>query len=185
MYMNTVNLFRRTSTALVLSCLLGLSLAAAGAWCGATAPQNAETSGSGAAAAQEQHPLKAALHKLAARVHRSNDGFERAEALFPGFCRDWQAKLRDRERNNLAHIDWQSRDGSRVGTYVGYGNIQSCICKRTPKGIEIGKLVYQEIQYRMEGRTLEEARHATPTPAGITNTTEIFRYDNRLGKWIY
>jgi hypothetical protein len=183
MYMNMTNLFRRACAALVLSLLLGWSLPAARAWCGGPTPQTADTSV--AAAAQQQHPLRAALHKLAARAHLSNAGFARAEALFPGFCRDWQAKLRDRERNNVAHIDWQSRDGSPVGTYIGYGNIQSCICKRTPKGIEIGKLTYQEIQYRMEGRTPQEARHATPTPAGITNTTEIFRYDNKLGKWIY
>jgi hypothetical protein len=185
MYMNVTVSFRRAYTAVVFSFLLGLFLSVALAWCGEAVPQDAAASASGGAAAQKHHPIKAALHKLAVRAHLSNDGFERAEALFPGFCRDWQAKLRDRERNNVAHIDWQSRDGSQVGTYVGYGNIQSCTCKRTPKGIEIGKLMYQEIQYRMEGHTPEEARRATPTPAGITNTTEIFRYDNRLGKWIY
>ena len=33
----------------------------------------------------------------------------------------------------------------------------------------------------LSGRTVEEARHATPKPVGITNTTEIFRWDRT--KW--
>ena len=109
----------------------------------------------------------------------------KAEKEFPAFCHDWESKLRDRERNNIAHLDWKDSNGIETSTYTGYGSIQSCTCKQSSKGIPVGKLYYQEFEYRLEGKTLDEARHATPKPDTVTNTTEIFRWDKKQDKWIY
>jgi hypothetical protein len=111
--------------------------------------------------------------------------FERARSSFAGFCQDWQSKLKARERNNITHIAWKRFGDKETGTYVGYGDVQSCTCKQTGKGIPIGKLGYREYEYELDGKTPDEATHAHPKPLSITNTTEIFRWDDKLGKWIY
>ena len=111
--------------------------------------------------------------------------FAKAEKQFPAFCQDWESKLRDRERNNIAHLDWKDSNGLETTTYTGYGNIQSCTCKQSSKGIPVGKLFYQEFEYRLEGKTLDEARRAAPKPDTVTNTTEIFRWDKKQDRWIY
>jgi hypothetical protein len=136
-------------------------------------------------ATPKTHRVRALLHKLTHRRLDSAGLFKEAEQEFPAFCQDWGSKLRDRERNNVDHIDWKPAQGGEAGTYVGYGNIQSCTCKQTPKGIPVGKLVYQEFEYELDGKTLDEARHAKPKEDSITNTTEIFRFDTKQDKWIY
>ena len=163
------------------------------AWCGSQAPDgsgeqsilNAPDSANPVSPSARGHALRAALHEFSPARLLEEKIFRRAETAFPSFCKDWESKLRDRERNNLQHISWQGRGGTEAGTYVGYGSVRSCTCKQTAKGIPIGKLSYQEFQYELDGKTVDEARHATPKPAAITNTTEIFRYDKKKGKWIY
>jgi hypothetical protein len=132
------------------------------------------------------HRIRALLHKLSPRRLLDSAGlFKQAEKEFPAFCEDWGSKLKDRERNNVEHIDWKPAQGGEAGTYVGYGNILGCTCKQTAKGIPVGKLNYQEFEYELDGKTTDEALHAKPKENGITNTTEIFRFDTKQDKWIY
>ncbi len=42
---------------------------------------------------------------------------------FQAFCDGWMEKLRDRELNNLAHIQWQTGTEGVQGTYIGYSGI--------------------------------------------------------------
>jgi hypothetical protein len=130
------------------------------------------------------HRVKAELAKIAPRVF-GDRLFAKAEKEFPAFCHDWGSKLRDRERNNIEHLTWKDSNGLETSIYTGYGNIQSCTCKQSSKGIPVGKLFYQEFEYRLEGKTQDEALHATPKPDTVTNTTEIFRWDKKQDKWIY
>jgi hypothetical protein len=128
--------------------------------------------------------------KLGATFQRLNPAriitdpkLERAAAAFPEFCHEWEAKLVERTRYNLQRIEWKLQHGYETGDYVSYSKILSCTCKQTPKGIPIGKLTYQEFDYLLTGTTIDEASHSTPRPLSITNTTEIFRWDQN--QWIY
>jgi len=163
--------------------------AATAAWCASPAapaqPDAAATpSALKSAGGSTVHHVKAALAKIAPRM-LADRRFAKAEKEFPTFCRDWESKLRDRERNNIAHLSWKDSNGLETSTYTGYGRIQSCTCTQSSKGIPVGKLYYQEFEYRLEGKTLDEARRATPKPDAVTNTTEIFRWDQKQDKWIY
>jgi hypothetical protein len=113
----------------------------------------------------------------------ANPRYARAALLFPRFCQEWEEKLHDREVNNRAHIHWDIRNGSRVGNYVGYSTVQSCECKQSPNGLPIGKLTYQEFNYNVSGKTVDEARRATPSVTHTTNTLEIFSWDRN--RWFY
>ena len=73
--------------------------------------------------------IRATVRKLHPTMMRALDEFKNASASFPSFCRDWERKLRDRERDNLAHIDWRMLGGVETGSYVGYGAVDSCLCK--------------------------------------------------------
>lgn len=110
-------------------------------------------------------------------------GYSRAALLFPPFCREWEQKLRNRELNNRANIHWDSRDGFKVGNYVGYSPIQTCECKESPTGLPIGKLTYQEFNYYISGKTMDEAKQATPKVMHTTSTLEIFSWDRE--RWFY
>jgi len=109
--------------------------------------------------------------------------FERASAAFPAFCQEWERKLHDREADNLAHINWQVRDGFETATYVGYGRVESCETKESSAGVPIGKLMYEEYRYYITGKTAEEARHAQPKLIGASSTLEIFSWDKN--RWFY
>src|SRR5208337_4806020 len=84
--------------------------------------------------------VRAALTRLAPIGARADRLFEQASKAFPSFCQDWEAKLRERERNNLSHIEWKENDGVKNGSYVGYSKITGCACKQSAKGIPIGRL---------------------------------------------
>ena len=123
----------------------------------------------------------AALKTFDAPPPSGDPKFDHAALAFPDFCRDWQRKLHDRELNNLENISWKDQNGWKTATYVSYSPVKSCSCKRSTGGVPIGELTYQETELYLAGRTVEEARHASPKPVGITNTTEIFRWDST--KW--
>ncbi len=128
-----------------------------------------------------RYELHAALKSLDLKPRSGDTAFDHASELFPAFCKDWERKLHDRELNNLENMSWKDQSGWKTGTYLGYSPIKSCSCKRSTGGVPIGELTYQETEYYLTGRTVEEARHAQPKPVGITNTTEIFRWDKT--KW--
>ena len=100
--------------------------------------------------------------------------YESAAAAFPAFCLDWERRLHERELDNLTHIERQQRNGYQTATYVGYGKIESCETKPMVHGLPIGKLRYQEQNYYLVGKTIDEARQAKPKLIGVTNTLEIF-----------
>ncbi len=143
----------------------------------AKSDSSAETDSAGSG----RYELHAALKSFDTSPHSGDAVFDQASGLFPAFCKDWERKLHDRELNNLENVSWKEQDGWKTGTYLGYSPIKSCNCKRSTGGVPIGELTYQETEYYLSGRTVEEARHAQPKPVGITNTTEIFRWDKT--KW--
>jgi hypothetical protein len=121
--------------------------------------------------------------KLSPSIRRALKDFERASATFPSFCRDWERKLRDREHNNLAHMNWRREEGNETATYVGYSAIDSCVCKQASNGVPIGELTYKEYSYSLTGKSVEDARHSQPKQTSISPTREIFSWDK--GKWYY
>ncbi len=127
------------------------------------------------------YEIHAALKTFDTKPRSGDAAFDHASELFPSFCKDWERKLHDRELNNLETLSWKDQNGWKTGTYTGYSPIKTCDCKRSTGGVPIGELTYQETEYYLTGRTVEEARHAQPKPVGVTNTTEIFRWDKT--KW--
>ncbi|HKD66493.1 MAG TPA: hypothetical protein VKB84_06600 [Candidatus Binataceae bacterium] len=153
----------------------------------ATAPADSSPSTDAGAAAKSDSPsngayeMHAALKSFDTPPRTGDSAFDHAAELFPSFCKDWQRRLHDRELNNLENITWKDQNGWKTGTYLAYSPIKTCNCKHSTGGVPIGELTYQETEYYLTGRTVEEARHAAPKPVGITNTTEIFRWDRT--KW--
>lgn len=127
------------------------------------------------------YPIHEALKEFHPPVRTGDDAFDRASETFPAFCKDWERRLHDRELNNQESVSWKDQDGFKTGTYLAYSPIKTCNCKRSTGGVPIGELTYQETEYYLAGRTVEEARHASPKTVGVTNTTEIFRWDRT--KW--
>jgi hypothetical protein len=114
---------------------------------------------------------------------RSDSDFRDAEAAFPRFCEEWAAKLRRRQVDNVAHIQWHERNGYETGTYVGYTRIESCVCKHSSKGMPVGRISYHEEIYYLVGRTIEEAKHAKPQLVGTTSIIELFNWNHH--HWQY
>jgi hypothetical protein len=121
----------------------------------------------------------AAPKKLSAAEQAAMRTFERARGAFTGFCKDWEAKLSQRERDNLAAVRWKLRNGWAVGQYLGYGKIRSCTCKRSPRGQPVGELTYGEMNNYLTGKTVDEAKHAAPKSTLATETTEIFGWGKK------
>jgi hypothetical protein len=121
----------------------------------------------------------AAPKKLSAAEQAAMRTFERARGAFTGFCKDWEAKLSQRERDNLAAIRWKLQNGWKVGQYLGYGKIRSCTCKRSPRGQPVGELTYGEMNNYLTGKTIDEAKHAAPKSTLATETTEIFGWGKK------
>ncbi len=109
--------------------------------------------------------------------------FERAASAFNGFCHDWEHLLHEREVNNLQHLTWHNNDGLETASYTGYGKIESCQCKESKEGLPIGEIRYEEINYSIVGKTIDEARHAAPKLMHQISTLEIFSWDK--GRWFY
>ena len=143
----------------------------------APAPASAQDSTPGSG----HYEMHAALDGFKAPPPTGDNVFDRASGMFPAFCMDWQRKLHDRELNNLENVNWKDQNGWKTTTYVAYSPIKTCACKRSTGGVPIGELTYQETEFYLSGRTEEEARHSPPKPVGLTNTTEIFRWDRT--KW--
>ena len=109
--------------------------------------------------------------------------YQRAASLFADFCQDWQRLLHEREVDNLGHLSWREQGGFETATYTGYGKLESCECKASKEGLPIGKIRYEEIDYSLAGKTIDEAEHATPKLMGEISTLEIFSWDQ--DKWFY
>jgi hypothetical protein len=127
--------------------------------------------------------MQSTAQKLSPVMMRALKEFQVASASFPDFCRDWARKLSVREHDNQTHIKWEMRDGVETGSYVGYGAIDSCTCKEANNGVAVGVLTYKEFNYTVTGKSVEEARHATPHATTVVPTREIFAYEK--GKWFW
>ena len=130
-----------------------------------------------------QQQTKDVLTTLSPERRRMDREYQQAAALFPGFCKDWEQKLRDREANNIEHLELKLENGFETALYTGYSQIESCETHQSPQGFSIGKLSYEEFRYLIKEKTLDEAKHAKGTKVDDTHTTEIFRWDK--GKWFY
>jgi hypothetical protein len=109
--------------------------------------------------------------------------YQQAASVFPGFCHDWERLLHEREVNNLENLTWRNDGGLEIASYTGYGKLESCQCKASKEGLPIGEIQYEEINYSIIGKTIEEARHATPKSTHQIRTLEIFSWDK--GRWFY
>lgn len=107
--------------------------------------------------------------------------YAKASAAFPTFCKTWEQKLKDREKNNLAHIAWRFDNGFQTALYTGYSTVESCESHQSATGFSIGKLSYEEFHYLIKAKTVDEAKTTKATPVDDTHTTEIFRWDK--GAW--
>ena len=61
--------------------------------------------------------------------------------------------------------------------------IDSCTCKEATNGVAVGILTYKEFDYTLTGKSVQEARHATPHATSVVPTREIFAYEK--GKWFW
>jgi hypothetical protein len=140
----------------------------------------ASASGAGASAASAAQAQADALESLSPAQRRT---YLRASSAFSDFCHEWERLLHEREVNNLEHLNWRHDGGLETASYTGYGKVESCECKESKEGLPIGTIRYEEINYAIVGKTIEEARHAPPKPKHEIKTLEIFSWDK--GKWFY
>jgi hypothetical protein len=127
--------------------------------------------------------VKSIVERLTPERLKRNREFRQAAAMFPDFCKHWEQNLRDRERYNVAKLNFSLKDGFETATYTGYGKISGCESHQSKDGYAIGKLSYEEFIYYVVGKTKEEARSAAPKAISDSHTTEIFRWENN--KWFY
>jgi len=126
--------------------------------------------------------VEAAADVLARLSADQRQKWERAVAALPGFCHEWEKLLHDREIDNVAHLDWRDRDGYEIATYTGYGKVRGCEAKESTQGIPIGKVIYDEKNYYLVGKSIDEAK-SHPKLIGTTNTLEIFSWER--DRWFY
>ena len=127
--------------------------------------------------------MQGAAQALNPAMIRALKQFQVASAAFPDFCREWAHKLSVREHDNVNGIKWVMQNGIETGSYVGYSAIDSCTCKEASNGVAVGILTYKEFDYTLTGKSIEEAKHATPHATAVVPTREIFAYEK--GKWFW
>jgi hypothetical protein len=66
-----------------------------------------------------QQQTKDVLTTLSPERRRLDREFQQASALFPAFCKDWEQKLRDREANNIEHLELKLENGFETALYTG------------------------------------------------------------------
>jgi hypothetical protein len=109
---------------------------------------------------------------------------EELKTKFQTFCDGWMGKLRERERNNIAHIDWKRDTSGVVGEYVGYDTTNITIPDITnPDKQPIARVVYMELKLRLSGTSDVDALAKKPEIVERTEVTELFRFDH--GDWVY
>jgi len=142
---------------------------------GASAPAKAEWNGLKA-------DIKSTETVLAHLSSAERKKWETAVTALPDFCHEWERLLHNREMDNLAHLNWKNRDGYQTANYTGYSKVQACEAKESAQGIPIGKVVYDERNYYLAGKTVEEAK-SNAKVVGTTSTLEIFSFEK--DRWFY
>jgi hypothetical protein len=105
-----------------------------------------------------------------------------AVAALPTFCHDWERMLRDREEDNLSHLEWKDAQGFKTATYIGYGKVLACRAKESVEGVPLGKVTYEEKNYYLVGKTPDDAK-SHPKLLNTINTLEIFSWEK--DRWFY
>ena len=109
---------------------------------------------------------------------------EEIKTKFKTFCDGWMEKLRERERNNVAHIEWKPGGTCVVGEYVGYDTQNFTVGDITNADTKpIGRVIYMELKMRLSGSSQVDALAQKPEIVERTEVTELFRYDR--GNWVY
>lgn len=109
---------------------------------------------------------------------------EELKTKFKTFCDGWMEKLRERERNNIAHIEWKPGERGVVGEYVGYDTTNITIPEiSNPDSSPIGRVIYMELKLRVSGTTDVDALAQKPEIVERTEVTELFRFER--GNWVY
>lgn len=129
-------------------------------------------------------PAMAKKQKAAAAEETSSASPEELKTKFKTFCDSWMEKLRERERNNIAHIEWKPGGTGVVGEYVAYdtqnytmGDISN------PDTKPIGRVIYMELKMRLSGPSQVDALAQKPEIVERTEVTELFRFER--GNWVY
>jgi hypothetical protein len=148
---------------LVAACVAVLTTSAA-----APALAKKKSSGSSAPAASE----------------KQSSSPEEIKVKFKTFCDGWMEKLRERERNNIAHIEWKPGGTGVVGEYVGYDTQNFTVGDVTNAETKpIGRVIYMELKMRLSGSSQVDALAQKPEIIERTEVTELFRFDK--GSWVY
>ena len=130
--------------------------------------------------------LAVLLLTLAPHVARAGADLSEVPATFERFCRSWMGKLQVREQRNVKAIDLYRYGEHFMGDYTGYSRRPArCVVRPTsdPRSPYIGQIVYDEIVYRVVGRTREQARSNAPQVLRRIKVTELFRFDGL--RWSY
>ncbi|MGH7840067.1 MAG: hypothetical protein ACRETH_00630 [Steroidobacteraceae bacterium] len=126
--------------------------------------------------------IKATAQDLARLTAAQRRKWQVAVASLPGFCQDWNRMLHDREVNNLLHLHWHSSADGATATYIGYGTVENCQAKESSEGVPIGKVTYEERDYALSGRNIDDAK-THPQLMRTSKTLEIFSYEK--DRWFY
>lgn len=103
---------------------------------------------------------------------------------FDSFCAQWMGKLEQREKQNLAKVQYSRGSSGMEGKYVGYERVPvRCQTRAKPGKPGVGTLVYHELRYRKSGATVEQAKSSAPQVVEKVEIMEIFRFDGQ--KWKY
>ncbi|HEY8517852.1 MAG TPA: hypothetical protein VIS07_20265 [Candidatus Binatia bacterium] len=109
---------------------------------------------------------------------------EELQAEFKRFCDSWMEKLRERERHNIANIEWKPNGTGVVGEYIGYDTTNVQIPEITNADTTpIGRVIYHELKLRLSGASQVDALAQQPEIIERTEVTELFRYER--GNWVY
>ena len=109
---------------------------------------------------------------------------EEIKTKFKTFCDGWMEKLRERERNNVAHIEWKPGGTGVVGEYVGYDTQNFTVGDITNADTKpIGRVIYMELKMRLSGSSQVDALAQKPEIVERTEVTELFRFER--GNWVY
>lgn len=148
-----------------------------------TSPDSASKASTKASIAEVVDPNdQTTKERLAHLTKALRHKWEEAVATLPSFCQHWEDLLQQREENNLSHLQWHEQQGYETATYVGYGRVLGCKAKESAEGVPIGKVIYEEKDYYLAGKTPQEAKEH-PKVTRTTSTLEIFSWDK--DRWFY
>jgi hypothetical protein len=120
----------------------------------------------------------------AARSKAGASSHDEVRRKFEQFAAEWMDKLRQRQKHNVANLEWHARGQGVESVYIGYDTANYQILPLTNlDSVPIGKLVYMELKLRVVGPSRDAALSQEPQVIERVEVTELFRYQQ--GKWVY